>query len=260
MAGWHSKTLSGFLKTSVMRLRPLQLSELRRGSSFLEIQVAMVLLAIGISGMYSLSVIQTRQTARLEQVLPADQIASINPVTAASPSEAAWAKKFGVYASIEHDAVAIPVPTYALNEGFQQIVDNEDDADFITHQALGGDDWEEYGAHSGDNELNVAEIQTAASYGSYALFIFRNVPPGDYDLFTYVPQKNSSYAGEFGSAVPHSIYDGGQLVATVNVDQRSIKQDFDHLGRWWERLGSFTFNDSIIYVLLRDTPKTGFRM
>ncbi|QEG01796.1 hypothetical protein Mal15_58770 [Stieleria maiorica] len=228
----------------------------RRGSTYLEVQVAMVLLSIGISGLYSLSVVQSRQTAQLQQMLPADQIASINPVTAGSPAEAAWAKKFGVYADIVPDAVAAPSPIYPLNSGYQAIRDNEDSSGFTTHAATGGDDWEEYGGHPGDNESTVHEIQTTAAYGSYALFSFYSVPPGDYELFTYVPEKKSSYAGEFGSAVPHHVYCDG-LVGTVHVDQRSLKHDLERSGRWWESLGTYTFTHSTVHVLIYDTPVSG---
>lgn len=216
----------------------------------------MVLMAIGVSGLYSLSVIQTRQSTRLEQLLPANELTSINPVSGSSTQEAAWAKKLGVYAEIASNAVDPPVTPQPLNHGFMQIIDNEDSTGFVTYQELGGDDWEEYGGHPGDNELNVAEIETLASYGSYALFYFTNVPPGDYELYTYVPTKNGAYPGEFGSAVPHQIYCGGYL-ATVNVDQRSIEQDLEYNGKWWEQLGVFTCTAGTVYIVIRDAPVTG---
>ncbi|WP_182870842.1 type IV pilus modification PilV family protein [Rhodopirellula sp. JC639] len=228
----------------------------RRGSTYLEVQVAMVLLSIGISGLYSLSVIQSRQTAQLQQMLPADQIASINPVTAGSPAEAAWAKKFGVYADIVPNAVAAPTPNYPLNSGYQEIRDNEDISGFTTHAATGGDDWEEFGGHSGDNESTVHEIQTAAAYGSYAMFSFYSVPPGDYEVFTHVPEKKNSYVGEFGSAVPHYVY-CGSWQGPVHVDQRALKHDLELSGRWWESLGVYTCTDSTVHVLIYDSPISG---
>ena len=87
----------------------------RRGSSYLEVQVAMVLLSIGIGGLYSLSVIQTRQSVALERMLPADEIASINPVADANPSVAAWAQKLGAYADMIRQAGASVVGS-VLNE------------------------------------------------------------------------------------------------------------------------------------------------
>ncbi|PAY15410.1 hypothetical protein CKO51_32015 [Rhodopirellula sp. SM50] len=228
----------------------------RRGSTYLEVQVAMVLLSIGISGLYSLSVIQSRQTARLEQMLPADEIASINPVTGGSPSEAAWMKKFGVYADIATDAVAAPVPNYPLNEGFLQIRDNEDSSGFYTYRGYGGDDWEEYGGHPGDFRSTVHEIQTPTSVGSYALFSFYGVPPGDYEVFTFVPEKKKNYPGQFGSAVPHYVYNSG-WIGPVYVDQRAIEHDLDYAGKWWERLGVHTFRNSTVHVLLYGWPRSG---
>lgn len=239
-----------------MQRTPGKLQPERRGSSYLEVQVAMVLLSIGISGLYSISVVQTRQTARLQQMLPSDQIASINPVSAADPAQAAWAKKFGVYAEIQTDVLAAPVPIYPLNHGFQQIIDNEDAVGFITYQAPGADDWEEYGGHYGDHDMNVAEISTVSSYGSYAYFEFRNVPPGEYEVFTTFPTKRSSYSGEFGSAVPHYII-GGSTYEVVPVDQRTVEQDVEHDGHWWERLGKFTFDSNTVYVVVYDSPRTG---
>ncbi len=228
----------------------------RHGSTYLEVQVAMVLLSIGISGLYSLSVIQSRQTARLGQMLPPDEIASINPVTGGSPSEAAWMKKFGVYADIATNAVAAPVPNYPLNQGFLEIRDNEDSSGFYTYAPSGGDVWEEYGGHPGDYQSTVHEIQTPTAVGSYALFSFYSVPPGDYELFTYVPEMKKGYAGQFGSAVPHYIYNSG-WAATVYVDQRAIDHDLDHAGKWWESLGVYTFSGSTVHVLLHDSPRSG---
>ena len=51
----------------------------RRGSSYLEVQVAMVMLSIGMVGLYSMSVVQTRQTSRLTEILPADEPAGLEP-------------------------------------------------------------------------------------------------------------------------------------------------------------------------------------
>lgn len=229
----------------------------RHGSSYLEVQVAMVLLSIGIGGLYSLAVIQSRQTAQLTNLIPIDQVSSINPVNSGTPAEAAWARKFGVYADLANDAVAAPTATYTLNVGFLQVIDNEDPSGFYAHTADGGDNWEQYGGHGDDNKMNVDEIQTPASYGSFAVFIFENIPAGDYEVFTHFPTKSGSYPGQFGSAVPHHIYEGYTLVSTTNVDQRLLDQDLYHSGTWWERLGGHTFHGDTIYVLISDTPKTG---
>ncbi|MCA9138711.1 MAG: hypothetical protein KDB00_18195 [Planctomycetales bacterium] len=225
---------------------------LRRGSSYLEVQVAMVLLSIGISGLYSISVVQTRQTARLQEMLPSDEVASINPVSTTNPAEAAWAKKLGVYADIQTDSVAAPVTTYPLNTGFVKIVDNEDTGDYWTHRGWGAPDWFQYTGSLEKYEDSISVLQTSGSHGSFAEFIARNIPPGEYEVLLFCARISPC-----GSAVPHQIYDGPQLIDTVSVNQRVADNDFYYDSHWWQRLGVYTFHNSEIRVRMLDSPDTG---
>ena len=235
--------------------RNLTSERIRHGSSYLEIQVAMVLLSMGIGGLYSLSVVQTRQTTRLEQMLPAGEIASINPVSAGSAGESAWAKKLGVYADIDSDAVVAPEMLYPLNRGYVRIVDNEHGWSFWTHEGPGSQPWDSYGGYPGDNQYDVEELPTLNSFGSFAEFTIHGVQPGDYEVLLYCPRQPT-----FGTAVPHQIYDGGTLVDTVAVDQTVAEDDFQYGGLWWQRLGAYTFHQSSLRVRVLDTPVTGDRI
>lgn len=227
----------------------------RTGSSYLEIQVAMVLLAIGISGLYSLSVIQTRQTAKLSALLPADEVASINPVQLADSREAGWAKKLGVYGTIESDSVTAPTVKYPLNEGFEVIVDNEYEDSFTVYRASGSKEWKEHGGWSGDYESNVARLDTDEAYGSYCMFTVTDIPPGDYEVLLFLPRDHS-----LGTAVPHYLLDGATLIDTLWVDQQTEVEDHEHAGRWWQRLGVYTLHNGTLRVVISDTPVSGDRI
>ena len=224
----------------------------RRGSSYLEIQVAMVVLSVGMMGLFSLSVVHTKQSARLREVLPPTEIASINPVAVGTPQETAWAKKLGAIAEIESDAVGAQTPLYPLNFGYQQIVDDEDGASvFERHRAPGSFDWFDYGSLP-DYNMEISLLYTPAAYGSYAEHTIA-LAPGEYEILMFVPRHNL-----FGDAVPYEIYDGTTLIDTVIVNQRSYQQDHYFNGKWWERLGVYTFHQPTARVRVLDTPNTGY--
>ena len=66
----------------------------RGGFSYLELQVALALFAIAISGLLPLSVLQSRQLRRLEAELQPDRTHYL------SPTSEAWGRKIGVGAEV----------------------------------------------------------------------------------------------------------------------------------------------------------------
>lgn len=225
----------------------------RYGSTYLEIQVAMVLLSIAIGGLYSLSVVHTRQTTRLRQRLPSDEIASLNPVAGASATETAWRKKLGVYASIDSDTL-IPLPTtYPLNLGFAQVVNDSDGARVSTTSEPGRDDWGDYSyspAYRGD--IKAIYGSNANPRSSTAQFSFTGIPPGEYEIAV----SSTPWSG-FGTHVPHQIYDGGTLIDTVLVDQSIPQNDFIWDSHEWNRLGVYTFQTNQISICILDSRSSG---
>ncbi len=225
----------------------------RCGSTYLEIQVAMVLLSIAIGGLYSLSVVHTRQTTRLRQRLPSDEIASLNPVAGASATETAWRKKLGVYASIDSDTL-VPLPaTYPLNLGFAQVINDSDGAGVSTTSDPDGDDWGDYGyspAYGGDIKLLYGSDANPTS--STAQFSFTGIPPGEYE----VAIPSTPWSG-FRTRVSHEIYDGGTLIDTVLVDQSIPQNDFIWDSHEWNRLGVYTFQTSQISIRILDSRSPG---
>lgn len=230
------------------------LTDSRRGSSYLEIQVAMVLMSIAVGGLYSLSVIHTRQTTLLRQQLPSDAIASLNPATGASETENAWRKKLGVYASIDSDTL-VPLPTtYPLHLGFAQVINGSDSVAVSTTSDPDGYDWVDYTyslAYRDDIKLLFFFSPTATS--STVQYDFTGIAPGEYE----VAVASSPWAN-FGSTVPHQIYDGGTLIDTVYVDQTIPQNDFTWDSHPWKRLGVYTFHSNQISIRVLDARSTGY--
>lgn len=223
----------------------------RRGSSYLEIQVAMVLLSVGMMGLFSLSVVHTKQAARLREVLPPNEVASINPAVSGSPQETAWARKLGAIAEIEADAVAPRTSLYPLHLGFQVVADDEDGpAVFERYTAPGGHPWFSYGSLP-DYNMDLSLLYLIGVTGSYAEWTI-SLAPGEYEVLMFCPRDSI-----FGDAVPYEIYDGATRIDTVIVDQRTEEQDVSYNGKWWQRLGVYTFHQPTARVRVLGTSSNG---
>lgn len=214
----------------------------RRGSSYLEVQVAMVLLAIGTAGLYSMSVVQTKQTRRLLDVLPAAEVPALNRST--DP----WMRKLGVYASV--DQVVAPtgiIPAYSYVE---QVVDDSDGSPGFTYFKDPGDiyGWVDWG-HSRARLGNAHYHRSYGNVGSYAEFVVTGLPVGEYEVLTHYPEFAS-----LGSSIAHEIEDGTTWRATVNVDQKVATSEVTFGGRDWDRLGVVQINSGTLRVRLLDGP------
>lgn len=191
-------------------------------------------------------------------MLPANEVASINPVVGNSPAESAWARKLGVYAGIQADAVASPPPLYTLNDGFLIIVDNRKKRKFHAHDGGHGSKWErekdypeDFGALHYDRDVEELETKNH-SHGAYAEFKLKHNEPGDYEVLLHCPR-----VWFLGNSVTHQIFDGDDLIDTVQVDQTVAQEDFQYDGLWWQRLGVYTFHDDKVFVRVLDTPISG---
>jgi len=214
----------------------------RRGSSYLEVQVAMVLLSIGVAGLYSMSVVQTKQTVRLSNVLSAADQPALNQ------SADAWARKLGVYASVEANTVPRddPIP-YIYTE---RIVDN---ADSGARFHKDGDDtygWTDWN-YSRAYRANARYHYSYGYVGSRSEFRFENLPDGEYEVLTTYPEFSS-----LGPAIPHQILDDNTLQTTVAVDQRVAPSEVYHDGRWWDRIAVVNIRRGKLKVRQLDGPNS----
>ena len=220
---------------------PLMLRHTRHGSSYLEVQVAMVLMSLGTAGLYSMSVVQTRQSARMSAMLPADEVAALNRV--ADP----WQRKLGVYAEIGDTVIADSPATPDM--AFETIVDNQQLGSLTYFQApadmYSWISWNYWPSYLGNSHYH----PSLGNVGSYAQFNVTGLVPGEYDVYTTFPAL-----GSLGDAIVHEIRDGGAVVATKVVNQKVAPSELAHAGRMWEKLGHVQINSGALSVRLTDGP------
>lgn len=216
----------------------------RRGSSYLEVQVAMILLAIGMGGLYSISVIQSRQTARLTGLLHPDDVLAINRV------DKVWARKLGVYADIEDAVTPVSFPyPYVYFEG---VVDDADGSPAVTYYSDPTDNNPAPWTPEHDKKYYRDDGLYKDSYdetGSWIEFQITGMPPGEYEvLTTYATWTDNA------TAVPHEIYDGSTLLTTVIVDQTIVPSDLNYDSQDWERIAVVEVLSGTLRVRLLDGP------
>ena len=213
----------------------------RPGSSYLEVQVAMVLMSLGAAGLYSMSVVQTRQTARLTALMPATETAAMT--RAADP----WERKLGVYATVGPTTVPdapvqpdVPVETIIDDHDFANMVLYKDPADTY--------DWTSwsYTPSYGDE---VHYHYSTGNVGTYVDFVVSGLAPGEYEVFTTYPTFTS-----LGTAIIHEIRDGGSLVFSTTVDQTVAPSQLSYNGAMWDKLAFVQINSGTLRVRLKDGP------
>ncbi|TWU08186.1 carbohydrate-binding protein [Stieleria varia] len=210
----------------------------RRGSSYLEIQVAMVMLAIGVGGLYSIAIVQTKQTQRLSEVLPSSNVAVLNE--AGSP----WQKKLGAYASIGD--VVTPKQSPIPHTDFVRIVDNSDSSAVSFYPSVGSaDGWR---LRSGPGYRGSIHQYTPPpdTYGfGYAFFNVADVPAGEIEVLVTYPARSSNH-----NAVRYYVYADGSYQITPTIDQTTPPTDVQYDGVGWDRLGTYRHNGGYVYVLI----------
>ena len=225
---------------SNLRAKPITFVA-RRGTSYLEVQMAMVLMSLGAAGLYSMSVVQTRQTARISAVLPSDDIAALN--RASDP----WERKLGVYAEV--DAVVIADSPAQSDLPLETLIDNRDFANLSFYRnpadSHGWTSWNYSPAYDGNAHYHYS----LGNVGSYAQFTITGLDPGEYEVYTTYPAL-----GSLGTAIIHEIRDGGSVVASVTVDQTQDPTQLSYNGRMWDKLGFVQINSGTLRVRLLDGP------
>ncbi len=202
----------------------------------------MVLLAIGMAGLYSMSVVQTKQTRRLTDILPAADMPALNR------SSDPWMRKLGVYASVEESVT--PTGNILPYSYFEQVVDNLDGAPgFTSYQdpsdSYGWYAWNYSPSYRGNSHYH----RSFGNIGTYAEFTVSGLPVGEYEVLTCYPPLAS-----LGSVIPHEIHDGATWRTTVNVNQQVGTSEVSYSGRNWDRLAVVQINSGTIRVRLMDGP------
>lgn len=213
----------------------------RRASSYLEVQIAMVMMSIGMMGLFSMSVVQSRQVAKLREILPASETTAINQ------ADSDWARKLGVYSSLE-DSVVPSAPVEPSNYDF--LIDNVDGAPGFTtfrnpSDMYGWTSWNYSRNYLGNSHYHFSQGQL----GSWAEFTASEMPAREYDVYITYPNL-----GSLGSAIVHEIFDGTTLIDTVTVNQTMPATGFTHKGHDWRPLGTYHVHSGSLRVRLTDGP------
>lgn len=198
----------------------------RRGFTLLEVEVALIVLAIALAGLCPLLVMQSRQLSSLETQL--------SPKTTyyLGPSNDAWVQKLGASASLLTSDPG-PPPAAAVT-----LSDNGDSL-----YAESGSNWT---SQSDSTAYRGSYRIAAAGDGSdTATWTFSGLTPGWYDVqATWVSRSDR------GTNVPYTILDGINPVGNVTVDQTAVSLTPGQVT--WNDLGTFLITGDVLVVQVTD--------
>ncbi len=205
----------------------------RQGFSIWEAQVALVILAVTLSGLCPLLVMQSRHQEKLEARLAP---AATHYLT---PSTDEWARKLGAAAlsTTQTPAPKPAAPILLLDDGDSGYSETGSDWTSATDaQAYGGDSrW-----HSPGMGLNTATWQ------------FTGLQPGWYNV------QATWHEGLLCSLdAPYTVYDGSTSKGTFQVNQSLAPSGSTFDGRPWQSLAVLSIHNSSVSVVLSDNTLTG---
>jgi hypothetical protein len=223
-------------------------SAVRHGFSFLELQVALLLLAIALAGLGPLVVMQSRQLRSLESRFD-DQTTYY-----LEPSEDDWARKLGAPAALRTDEPLLATPPVTLiddgDPGYGEI-----DADPVDWQTAIADDAYQLDARVNDGgkseEALLGKVldllNGGTNDGDVAYWEFTGLEPGWYEVLVTFPHQ-VDYAGD----APYTVYDDAAVEGTVRVSQAVAPSGEIFQGVPWESLGVFSIIGGTLRVELGD--------
>jgi hypothetical protein len=214
----------------VIRNLRCQRAARRRGLSFLELQIAFVLLGIALAGLGPLVVMQSQQLRRLESRFNHQDTYYL------VPSDDPWARKLGAVASIETvEPAAAAAPVTLVDNGGPGYSEIDPTSPYWGTQARAG----AYGAEVRES--------SAAGDGDKAVWEFTGLEPGWYEvLVTW-----DAASGQAKNA-PYTVYDGAAPEATVRVDQTVTPSGAIYQSVPWESLGVYSIVSGTLRVELSD--------
>jgi prepilin-type N-terminal cleavage/methylation domain-containing protein len=198
----------------------------RCGFTLLEVEVALIVLAIALAGLCPLLVMQSRQLSRMETQL------SPHNTYYLGPSNDLWVQKLGASAWLLTSDPG-PPPAAAVT-----LSDNGDSL-----YAESGSNWTSQSdatAYSGSYRL------AAAGTGSdTATWTFSGLAPGWYDVqATWVSRSDR------GTNVPYTILDGANPVGNISADQTAVSLAPGQVT--WNDLGTFLITGNVLAVQVSD--------
>ncbi|MFC1596598.1 hypothetical protein ACFL5Q_01445 [Planctomycetota bacterium] len=197
------------------------------GFSFLELQVAFVLLGIALAGLIPLVVMQAKHLKRLEARLDHQTTHYL------APSTDEWARKLGVAASIElEDPGPLPEPPVTL------IDDGDPDYSEL------GVNWQSSSTYGFNSDLR---WNTGGDGSRTAVWEFAGIPAGNYEVLVTWAEY---YA--LASNTPYTVYDGAIDEGTFRINQKVAPSGATFQGVPWESLGVFSIVDDPLWVELND--------
>jgi hypothetical protein len=195
-----------------------------------EVQVALVLFAVALSGVVPLAVVSSRQTRALAERFPADQTHYV------VPPENSWAAKIGAPAEIRQSPAPPQLPVV-------ERIDNG--ATGYGEIDIGVADWETIvdGAAFGSSYRR----NNGGHIGDAAVWSFAGLRPGVYEVLVTYPASAA-----MASDAPYRISDDTVEVGLVRVNQQIAPSGPVLEGHQWQSLGQFVIQSGVLRVNLAD--------
>ena len=201
----------------------------RQGASFLEVQIAAVVMAIALAGMAPLMVLNMRQASKFREQIPSD------PIHLASPE--GWRPNLGVSATVNSSQsqgeTTAPVEHFVADDGT---------GDFETE----GWPWHEYGRPGYGDDFRLFYQDKWSKCGYYYL----HVPPGVYDLYVTYPVYSF-----LSNKVEYHIHDEKHHRGKLYVDQSERHEDLAYDGKMWTRIGTYRCESGPFEIRVKNKRK-----
>ncbi len=200
----------------------------RQGFSFLDVQVALVVFAVALMGLYPLVVMQSKQAKKID--------GWVSPKTTyyLVPSSDEWARKLGAVASIQtqNPGVRPPPPVLLIDNGEYGYVE-------------AGSGW---GAETQKKAFQETLRWHPAGTGeNTATWQFTGIPPGWYDV-----QVTWLASGNRASNAPYQVYDAAILRGVYLVNQLKAPAGPLFGDVSWQSLATVSISSGAATVILSD--------